>query len=44
MSSYGPDVVGLVERGENALFSIEEELRRTHPGMSVSDDALRHLR
>jgi FlaA1/EpsC-like NDP-sugar epimerase len=35
VASYGPSSVGLVERGENALYLIEQELLRKHPGLEV---------
>ena len=35
VASYGPAVIGLLERGENLLFLIEQELRRAHPELEV---------
>ncbi len=35
VASYGPAVIGLLERSENLLFLIEQELRRTHPDLEV---------
>ncbi len=35
VASYGPSVIGLVERSENLLFLIEQELRRSHPELAV---------
>lgn len=35
VAGYGPATITLLERGENALFLIEQELRRTHPGLSL---------
>ncbi len=35
VASYGPSVIGLLERSENLLFLIEQELRRAHPDLDV---------
>jgi FlaA1/EpsC-like NDP-sugar epimerase len=35
VAGYGPSVIGLLERGENLLFLIEQELRRSHPELEV---------
>ena len=35
VASYGPAAIGLLERGENLLFLIEQELRRAHPELEV---------
>ena len=35
VASYGPAVIGLLERSENLLFLIEQELRRTYAELEV---------
>ncbi len=35
VASYGPSMIGLLERGENLLFLIEQELKRAHPDLEV---------
>jgi FlaA1/EpsC-like NDP-sugar epimerase len=35
IADYGPECIVLLERGENALFLIEQELRRKHTGLDV---------
>lgn len=35
IAAFAPSVITLVERSENALFLIEQELRRKHPQLSV---------
>ncbi len=35
IATFDPALVVLVERGENALFLIEQELHRKHPGLDV---------
>ncbi|HEX6534970.1 MAG TPA: nucleoside-diphosphate sugar epimerase/dehydratase [Gemmatimonadaceae bacterium] len=35
IATYDPAVIALVERGENALFLIEQELRRRHPALDA---------
>jgi FlaA1/EpsC-like NDP-sugar epimerase len=36
VARFGPGHLALVERSENALFEIDRELARTHPGLSRS--------
>ena len=35
VASYGPASIGLLERGENLLFLIEQELKRAHPELEI---------
>ncbi|HUO52823.1 MAG TPA: nucleoside-diphosphate sugar epimerase/dehydratase [Gemmatimonadaceae bacterium] len=35
VAAYGPAEIALVDRSENALYLIEQELRRRHPGLAV---------
>jgi FlaA1/EpsC-like NDP-sugar epimerase len=35
IATYGPAAVGLLERSENGLYLIEQELRRKHPALDV---------
>lgn len=35
VASYGPSMIALLERGENLLFLIEQELRRSHRELQV---------
>jgi FlaA1/EpsC-like NDP-sugar epimerase len=35
VASYGPAKLGLLERGENSLYLIEQELRRKYPDVNI---------
>jgi FlaA1/EpsC-like NDP-sugar epimerase len=35
VAAYGPASLAVLERGENALFLIEQELRRKHPALHI---------
>jgi FlaA1/EpsC-like NDP-sugar epimerase len=35
IATYGPATVGVLERAENGLYCIEQELRRRHPDLDV---------